>query len=101
MTRLTSVLDQLKLERARLASQLENLNNAISALNMNGVSRKISAAGRARIAAGQRARWARLKGKKVVPITTRKGTMSTAGRRKVAAAQKVRWAKWRKAQETE
>jgi hypothetical protein len=58
----------------------------------------MSASGRARIAAAQRARWAKAKGQKVVSITTRKRTMSAASRRKIVAAQKARWAKWRKAQ---
>jgi hypothetical protein len=100
MANLTSVLNQLEQERSRLASQLDGLNNAISALNGTGnnrTGRKISAAGRARIAAAQRARWAKLKGRKVVSITARKGTMSAANRKKVAAAQRLRWAKWRKA----
>ena len=101
MTNLTSILNQLELERNRLASQLASLNNALSALNGTGTkraARRMSAAGRARIAAAQRARWAKLKGKKVVSITARKRTMSPASRKKVAAAQRARWAKWRKAQ---
>ena len=101
MANLTSVLSQLKQERTRLAAQLESLNNAITALNGTGKrtgSRTMSAAGRARIAAAQRARWAKLKGKKVVSITARKRTMSPANRKKIAAAQRARWAKWRTAQ---
>ena len=100
MTNLTSVLNQLEQERTRLASQLESLNNAITALNGTGkqTGRGMSAAGRARIAAAQRARWAKAKGKKVVSITGRNRTMSPANRKKVAAAQRARWSKWRKAQ---
>src|SRR5437660_71952 len=58
MSSLTSVLKHLEQERSRLASQLKNLDNAISALNgttNNRNGRRISAAGRARIAAAQRA----------------------------------------------
>jgi len=102
MTNLTSVLNQLEQERASLTSQLEQLVTALSALNgttKNGIRRgTMSAAGRARIAAAQRARWAKVKGPKVVSITARKRTMSPSARRKIAAAQKARWAKWRKAQ---
>src|SRR5258705_10230104 len=101
MSNLTSVINQLQQERTRLASQLEGLNSAITALNGTGkkrTGRRMSAAGRARIAAAQRARWAKAKGKKVVSITARKRTMSPANRRKVAAAQRARWAKWRKQQ---
>ena len=99
MTNLTSVLNQLQQERNRLASQLESLNNALSALNVNGASRKgrMSAAGRARIAAAQRARWAKVKGRKVVPITAKR-KMSSAARKRIIGAQKARWAKWRKGQ---
>ena len=102
MVNLTSVLNQLEQERTRLASQLQSLNSAISALNGTGnpgTGRTISAAGRARIAAAQRARWAKVKGRKVVSITTRKRRrLSAAALAKIRAAQKARWAKWRKEQ---
>jgi hypothetical protein len=100
MTNLTSMLNQLEQERTRLAFQLESLNNALSALNAKGSSRRgrMSAAGRARVATALRARWAKVKGKKVVSITAHKRRMSPAARRRIAAAQKARWAKWRKAQ---
>jgi hypothetical protein len=101
MSNLTSVLNQLEQERASLASQIERLNNALSALNGTGNGTRkgtMSAAGRARIAAAQRARWAKVRGRKLVSITARKRTMSAGARRKIAAAQKARWAKWRKAQ---
>jgi len=101
---LTSVLNQLEQERTRLASQLERLNQGISTLNgaKSSGTRKgtMSAAGRARIAAAQRARWAKVKGRKVVSITARKRTMSPSARRKIAAAQRARWAKWKKQQKS-
>jgi len=100
MSNLTSVLNQLEQERSRLAFQLQSLDSAISALNVNGSSRRgsMSAAGRARIAAAQRARWAKLKGK-VVSITARKKRkLSAAALAHIRAAQKARWAKWRKQQ---
>lgn len=102
MANLTSVLNQLQQECTRLGSQIESLNNAISALKGVGNKRigrsTMSAAGRARISAAQRARWAKLKGKKVVAISAAKRTMSTKARKRIAAAQKARWTKWRKAQ---
>ena len=54
----------------------------------------MSAAGRRRIAAAQRARWARLKVKRQ-QSQTRKAprTMSAAARNRMAAAQQARWAK--------
>jgi hypothetical protein len=68
----------------------------------------MSAAGRARIAAAQKARWAKVnaaKGKTIaekviqavktviVKPAKKKFTMSAAGRAKIAAVQKARWAK--------
>ena len=58
--------------------------------------RKMSAAAREKIAAAQRARWAKQKGTAApasVVKTKRKGGMSEAGRARIAAAQKARWAK--------
>jgi len=107
MANLRFVVRQLQQERKRLSSQMEALNRAISALNgvrSNGArrTRGISAAGRARIAAGQKARWERIKGRKSAasPPDANKRTMSAGARRRIAAAQKARWAKWRKAQKT-
>jgi len=101
MPNLTSVLNQLQHERIRLASQLERLTNALSALGTSTNSGRrrgrVSRAGRARIAAAQRARWAKVKGRRVVPIATRKG-LSASARRRIASAQRLRWAKWRREQ---
>jgi predicted RNA-binding protein with PIN domain len=101
MANLTSVLKYLEQERNRVGAQLERLNHALSVLigtSNRRARRTISAAGRARIAAAQRARWAKSKGQKVVSTLARKGrTMSPAARRRIVAAQKARWAKWRKA----
>ena len=106
MANLSLVVKQLQQERNRLSSQMEALNRAISLLggaNSNGVGRGrgISAAGRARIAAAQKARWARIKGHKSASAPgPNKRTMSGGARRRIADAQKARWAKWRKAQKT-
>ena len=103
MDNLTSVLKDLEQERNRLTVQLEGLNHALSVLigtSNHRARRTISAAGRARIAAAQRARWAKSKAQKVVSILARKGRkMSPAARKRIVAAQKARWAKWRKAQQ--
>jgi len=55
--------------------------------------RKMSAAGRARIAAAARARWAKVNGakKSVKPVKKARRKMSAAGRAKIAAAAKLRW----------
>lgn len=101
-TNLATVLGQLEQERSLLQSQLEQIGNALSALNAKGkasTGRTMSAAGRARIAAAQRARWAKVKGKQAsasAPVKKRK--LSAAALARIRAAQKARWAKWRKRQ---
>src|ERR1039458_2641887 len=57
--------------------------------------RKMSAAGRAKIAAAARARWAKVKGRKSVakPVKKARRKMSAAARAKIAAAAKARWKK--------
>src|SRR5215470_6037793 len=103
MDNLTSVLNHLEQERSRLASRITSLNNALSALNAGRSSRRgrMSAAGRARIAAAQRARWAKVKGEKVVSIARRRRRkISAAAIARIRAVQKARWAKWRKQRKT-
>ena len=111
-TLMQSVVSQLQKERTRLEDELHRITTALVAFGnvyMHGSQpkaaaatrkkRTISAAGRERIVAAQRARWAKAKGQKVVSIAARTGrSMSPAARRRIAAAQKARWAKWRKAQ---
>jgi hypothetical protein len=102
---LLSIVLELKKERANLVNELRHVDAAISVLGkLNGgktgvkQTRTISASGRKRIAAAQRARWAKLKAKNVVPISPKPGkrTMSASARRKIAAAQRARWAKVRR-----
>jgi hypothetical protein len=110
-----NVVQTLKSERDKLQKDLNRLNAAIKALgggsastgpSTNGKRPKLSAAGRARIAAAQRARWAKLRGQggksaqkpKVVSMPAKRKTMSPAARKKIAAAQKARWAKVKAAQ---
>ena len=101
------IIAEVKKERDKVQRQLAGFNAALAAFagvygKKTRASRphRISAAGRARIAAAARARWARVKGqKKVVPIASKTGkrTMSAAARRKIAIAQQARWAKVRAA----
>jgi hypothetical protein len=55
--------------------------------------RKMSAAGRAKIAAAQKARWAKAKGPKAKQSQPKKRKMSAAARARISAATKARWAK--------
>lgn len=108
MANLAGVVQLLRKERDQAARTLEQLDAALAALNggsygrKNGTRRKISAAGRARIVAAQRARWAKVRRnggqKQNVVSMPKKKTMSAAARRKIAAAQRARWAKVKAAQ---
>ena len=113
MANLTDALQQLREERKQAQSQVEKLDSAISVLGnlvgRNGSGRVgssarggriISAAAPRRMAAAQRARWAKVRtqshtngGGKSSGTVTAKRTLSTAARRKIAAAQRARWAK--------
>ena len=72
MLTMNGLLKQLKQERDRVQKQLSGLNAAISAFTgaYTGttkparVRRKMSAKARAKIAAAQRARWAKFRAKK-------------------------------------
>ena len=59
--------------------------------------RTISKAGRARIAAAQRARWAAHKRQQAQPTKPKKRKLSAAGLRAIREAAKKRWAAYRKA----
>jgi len=95
---MAAVIQQLKNERDRAAKTVARLDAALAALNgaggRSGGSRTLSADARERIAAAQRARWARVKGNTTSKSTTpKKRTLSSAARKKIAAAQRARWAK--------
>lgn len=69
MADLSGIVEQLKQERDSVARQLARLNAALAAFSGRPANRgrkrgTMSAAGRARIAAAQRARWAKFKRKK-------------------------------------
>jgi hypothetical protein len=106
-----SILNQLREERARLdaaINALEQLDGtptrkpgrpkggAAFEFGANKPTRRgrhLSAAGRARIAAAAKARWARVKAEKPVKAGRR---ISAAGRRRIAEAAKRTWARRRR-----
>jgi hypothetical protein len=104
---LESVVSQLREQRTNLVDNLKHVDAALSILGrLNGGTnhsprRTMSASGRRRIAAAQRARWAKVKSQNVVSIAKGKKrgkrTMSASARRKIAAAQRARWAKVKRA----
>ena len=99
LANLSGIVKQLKQERDRVQQQLSGLNAALEAFARVYMSdtpssprRTISARGRARIVAAQKARWAKIRGQQT-GSTAGKRTMSPAARRKIAAAQRARWAR--------
>ena len=87
---------------ADLKDKIETLQEELSRLlgSTDGAAaprkrRKMSAAGRRKIAAAARARWAKVKGRKSAakPVKKARRKMSAAARAKIAAAAKARWAK--------
>jgi len=106
MSNLAGVVQQLQKERSRVAKDLQRLDSALAALNgepgkRTGI-RTLSAAARARIAAAQRARWAKVRSGQNQKVVTmpKKRTMSAAARKRIAAAQRARWAKVRASRKT-
>jgi hypothetical protein len=96
-------------EAVGIRRQIERLEKRLGALfataNANASTRKprrrMSAAGRARIAAAQRARWAQRRSSRdgsaaAVPKKRKRG-LTPAGRRKLSQMMKARWAARRKA----
>ena len=108
MTNMGGVVRMLKKEQDRLTKELRGIGAALAAFGTaygqrTRTRRSLSAAGRARIAAAQRARWAKLRvvpGKQNVVTMPKKRTMSAAARKRIAAAQRARWAKVKAAKKT-
>ncbi|HEY1787044.1 MAG TPA: hypothetical protein VGJ73_02760 [Verrucomicrobiae bacterium] len=85
----------LKEQIDSLQSQFDQLVGAAAAGPARGKRPGMSAAGRARIAAAQRARWAKVKsaGKSTKAGRKPRRKLSAAARAKIAAAARARWAK--------
>lgn len=114
MSNLVQIVEELQSKREQLHHELTRVDAAIEALrgvtggkstlkavtNLNAAAprRVLSLSARRRIAAAQRARWAKVRGQqKGVAVTTAipKRVMSIGARRRIAAAQRARWAKVR------
>lgn len=104
----TGIVQLLKKEQDRLTKQLRGISAALAAFGKaygtEPGARKASASARARMAAAQKARWAKVreasgaqkKGAGKVP----KRVMSAVARKKIAAAQRARWAKLKAGKKT-
>jgi hypothetical protein len=83
----------LKEEIETLTKKLGSILDGSISITVKGPKKgKMSAAGRAKVAAAQKARWAKIK--KTKPAT-KKRTMSAAAKAKLSALAKARWAKVR------
>jgi hypothetical protein len=99
-----SQLEQLSAKIADIKTQLGHRGPgrpkaAAAETNHAGTQKRrtISKAGRARIAAAQRARWAAQKKQEAAPAKPKKRKMSAAGLKAIREATKKRWAAYRKA----
>lgn len=93
LRQIISIKERIESLQAEMAAIVGD--RAEAAPSVSG-KRTMSAAGRERIAAAQRARWAKARGQSdgapsATPKTRRK--MSAAGRARIAAAARARWAK--------
>ncbi len=101
LTGLSSIVTELRTERANLVNQLRHVDAALSVLGkLNGGSsyteprHRVSAAARRKMSLAQKARWSKRatstsSPKAVAPARV----MSAAARKKIAAAQRARWAR--------
>ena len=87
----------LKQQIEKLSAKLESIAGGSAAPVGRPLKKKwtMSAAARAKIAAAQRARWAKVH--TAAKPAAKKRTISAAGRAKISAAAKARWAKVRAA----
>ena len=99
LNRVIAIKEQIE----RLQSELQSIAGDGQALPAasegGGKKRHMSAAGRARIAAAARARWAEYRGSAAPSAPAKKGKrrLSAAGRAAIIAGTKARWAKARAA----
>jgi hypothetical protein len=99
LKRAVSIKERIEELESELASLLGDSSRSSGAAVARGPGkrRNMSAAGRARISAAAKARWAKVNAAKGKMPTKGKRTMSPAARAKIAAAARARWAKVRAA----
>jgi len=109
LKRSINISEQIEKLQAELAAVFSGISDAIAPAPAKSAPKKgkrkkggMSAAGRARIIAAQKARWAKVKSNAAVTEVApkpkkKKGKISAEGRANIIAAQKARWAKVRAA----
>ena len=108
---LGNIVTELRAERAHLVNNLRHVDAALAVLGKleggrfaTASRRNLSTTARRKMAAAQKARWAKVRSQSGAAINGKPGssrpkrTLSAAARRKIAAAQRARWAKVRAAQ---
>jgi len=100
MNSISSLSAQQLRRAAAIKDQIDALENELGKILGGGGAtpasngkRTMSVSARAKIAAAQKARWAKVKGKKAAKPAAGRRKMSPAARAKIAAAAKARWAK--------
>jgi hypothetical protein len=107
MTPLNSLSVAQLREAVAIKEQIEQLETQLASIfgetTMPEVAgkkrRRMSAAGKANMAAAARARWAKIKGTQATP-TKKRRKMSAEGRARISAAAKARWKKAKAAGKT-
>jgi hypothetical protein len=104
---LNAAMEGFESQKRRIDSQIDALRQLLSAgrteaapaSGARAFKRKMAAAGRRRVAAAQKARWAKLRGESALPSSPvtpehpkRKRKLSAAGRKAISEATKRRWA---------
>ena len=107
MMNVGSVVQLLKKEHERLTREINGVSAALQAFGAaygkRTGTRRILAAGRARIAAAQRTRWAKTRTNSEansVNTVPKNRTLSASARKRIASAQRARWAKWKAAKKS-
>ena len=94
LRRAADIKDKIQVLQNNLARLLGSTNDAAAPRKR----RKMSATARAKIAAAQRARWAKQRGRKAVKLAAKpRRKVSAAARKRLAQLAKARWAKARAA----
>jgi hypothetical protein len=100
---INAAIEGFESQKRRIDAQLSELKQLLRGDSTSAAvvaeaprhARKISAAGRRKIAAAQRARWAKVRGEggsAASETPKRKGRLSAAGRKAISKATKRRWA---------
>ena len=98
MRNIDGIIKELQQERARIDRAIQALTSLNGTSSKATPTRTMSASARRRIAAAQRARWAKQKGTRTASGPPRpRRRISAAGIARIRAAAKARWAKVRAA----